>query len=249
MVSEASKPSRKTIEKLIFLWTKMVNANNTNNSISIEIGGDPGPPDKVGHEIDIGPFAVGNVAAPLTAPKPDLPGSTNGALRANFEGNENPSATTTTNHANLEAPCTAVAPKGPRKKNQTRSKKHLLAGKELFLADAFASEFQGDPNLILQGCVLQCPNKLLNNGMCRMDWEHDTSLPALVASVMLCQWFTSTKEFRDQLDAATKSGKKKHLAIRNRGHKKKESHQKTPLLHRLWIARHLPGSACLKPGV
>jgi len=48
------------------------------------------------------------------------------------------------------------------RKNVTRSKMHLLAGKDMFLQQARQDEFNGDPNLILQGSVVECPNKNSN---------------------------------------------------------------------------------------
>jgi len=95
---------------------------------------------------------------------------------------------------------TATAAKA--RKNPTRAKQYLLPDKTLFLKPSCAEEFTGDNNMLLQGFVLECPNKKLNDGKCRTDWERNTSLPPDVMPPMLQTWFASTKQFRDSLDTA-----------------------------------------------
>jgi len=99
------------------------------------------------------------------------------------------------------ASAAAAAPKA-RRKNVTRAKKHLLAGKDVFLLGAYQQEFAGADDLVLQGFIAECPNKSSNQGRFRIDWEKNTSLPPTAMPAMLQQWHPSDKDFRERLDKA-----------------------------------------------
>jgi len=104
-----------------------------------------------------------------------------------------------------------------------------LVGKEFFLAADYASEYQGDPNLVLQGYVLECPNKKTNDGQFRIDWEHNMARPPTVLLAMLCTWYPSTKEFRELLDRVIRKWEEETtVEEKNRVNKKrKQSSTKT----------------------
>ena len=104
--------------------------------------------------------------------------------------------------ANPPPVTTDTVPKKQQRKNPPRGKQYLLADKDMFLVDAHRSEFSGDANMLLNGFVLECPNKKTNDGRYRIDWERCGSLPEGVSPAMLRIWFPSTKEFRAQLDSA-----------------------------------------------
>ena len=146
----------------------------------------------VREHIDVSQMFVGPVAAGLSTPDASQRECTNELIQehnlgANMEG--------------VETEAAATKPKASRK-SLTRSKKYLLAGKDLFLAEAYKDEYTGDATMVIQGYVDQCPNNKTNDGKYKIDWEKNTSLPSSVPAAMLRQWFPSTKEFRDALDLA-----------------------------------------------
>jgi len=177
----------------------METPNDNNNTTTIDNHGDLSQGTAAREQTDIGLFAVGDCGRALATPETQGRGSTNEALREHIEGPSTTAATLPVDNAGHAA---TVAVAKTTRKNPTRAKQHLLAGKDFFLAEAHRSEHQGDPNLMLQGYVLECPNKKLNNGRFRIDWQHNTALPPTVAAAMLRTWCPSAKKFRGELDAA-----------------------------------------------
>ena len=197
--------------------------NNNKNQTSTDNHGDLSQATIVREQIDIGLFAVGACDRALATPETEVGANMNEALREHIEGPAEGTGTVPVADPRI-APATKVT-----RKNNTRSKKCLLAGKEFFLAGDYASEHKGDPNLVLQGYVLECPNKKTNNGRFRIDWEHNTSLPPTVLPAMLRTWHPSTKEFREQLDSAIRKWEEEAtVEEKNRVNKKrKQSSAKT----------------------
>jgi len=97
---------------------------------------------------------------------------------------------------------TAVTNKGSRKA-VPRSKQHLLAGTDFFLKEGLHPTSLDD-SIVLQGHVLECPNKCTNAGRHRIDWQKNTVLPPSVKPEMLREWYPSTKDFREKLDKSMK---------------------------------------------
>jgi len=198
----------------------METPNNNNNPIAIDNHGDLGQATMAREQLDIGLFQVGDCGRALATPETQTRPSMNEALREHIEG---PSTTAASlpvdNAANFSiAPVAKAA-----RKNPTRAKQHLLTGKDFFLAEACASECQGDPNLIPQGYVVECPDKKLNNGRFRIDWEHNTALPPAVTAAMLWTWCPSAKTFRGELDIPIlKWENKASMEQKNRVNKKQK---------------------------
>jgi len=151
--------------------------------------------------IDVSQLLAGATGHGLATPEVSQRESTNELIREHIDaaGTRLP-AEETTNEAEVVT-AAAVVPKASRK-TLTRSKKYLLAGKDVFLSVAGQAEYNGDASLLLQGYVAECPNKKTNDGRFRIDWEKNCSLPPSVTPAMLQQWFPSSKGFRDNLDLA-----------------------------------------------
>jgi len=177
----------------------METPNDNNNTTTIDNHGDLSQGTSAREQTGIGPFAVGDCGRAPATPETQGRGSTNEALREHIEG---PSTTAAALPVDNAAHVATVAVAKTTWKNPTRAKQRLLAEKDFFLAEACRSECQGDPNLMLQGYALECPNKKLNNGRFRIDWQRNTALPPAVAAAMLRTWCPSAKKFRGELDAA-----------------------------------------------
>jgi len=109
-------------------------------------------------------------------------------LGADHSNNGMPPTTTTTLDLSL------TTTKSSRK-TIPRAKQHLLANKDFFLKANSMTVFEGDPNTMLQGYVLECPNKNANNGRYRIDWQHNTVIPPTINPTCCRNGFLAAKVF------------------------------------------------------
>jgi len=160
---------------------------------------------------------VGGVAANITREMIDFSQVITGDSLHAISQTQTALAESTTNHGNdgddgvglaantNELPTTTTAASRTTKqsrKTAPRSKQYLLATKEFFLKANAVTLCDAEPNMVLQGYVLECPNRTTNQGQYRIDWQRNTVLPPTINTNWLQEWFPSTKGFRDMLDKA-----------------------------------------------
>jgi len=148
---------------------------------------------------DMNSIIIGDSLHRPSGPETSVPASTNDNRNDDDDGDDDD------NEAGGVVERSAYVAQGPKKasrKTPGRARQYLLADKSMFLAAAYADECQGEKDLLLQGHVLECPNKKTNDGRYKIDWEKNSCLPDGITPAMLRTWFDSTKEFRELLDCA-----------------------------------------------